>query len=146
MYDSRDETSRTLAAIQRLEVELESYDEVLLSEELNVLLRREQEMVGEMEELNSRLNERNVHLSRERGRYELLLADLEEVTSENQELDLTIKDNESELEKLDKRVEEKKRFAYIYIYGYKSIGYGKDPVLSRMYIMLIISASVGNVS
>ena len=51
LYDCRDEISKSLQSVQRLEFELDDYDEVLLSEELNVLLRKKGEINEEMNDL-----------------------------------------------------------------------------------------------
>lgn len=51
LYDCRDEITKSLQSVQRLEFELDDYDEVLLSEELNVLLRKKEEINEEMNDL-----------------------------------------------------------------------------------------------
>lgn len=51
LYDCRDEITKSLQSVQRLEFELDDYDEVLLSEELNVLLRKKKEINEEMNDL-----------------------------------------------------------------------------------------------
>lgn len=95
--------------VQRLEVELDDFDEVLLSEEINVLLLRRQEMIDEMEDLKLEVDQYASHISKKNGKSEELARQLEVNQKENSDLDTMIHGNEEDLSKLQKRVEEKKR-------------------------------------
>ena len=109
LYDCRDEISKALQAVQHLDIQLEDFDEVLLSEEINVLLLRQQEMREEMADVQRQVENYELHLSQGREESRHLLDELEEMDRENDELDSAININEEELYKLQKRVDEKKR-------------------------------------
>ena len=109
LYDCRDEISRSLHTVQRLELELDSCDEVLLSEELNVLLRKQEELNEEMNELRLQLTDCDSHIRTEHQKSQSLNSQLEHLDEDNKNIEKEIKTSEDEMDKLQKRVEEKKR-------------------------------------
>ena len=96
--------------MQRLELELDSCDEVLLSEELNVLLRKQEELNEEMNELRLQLTDCDSHIRTEHKQSQSLNSQLEHLDEDNKNIDKEIKSSEDEMDKLQKRVEEKKRW------------------------------------
>lgn len=113
LYDCRDEISRSLHTVQRLEVDLDSCDEVLLSEELNVLLRKQEELDEEMNELRVQLTDCDSHILTEHQQTKSLASELDDLEKDNADIDKEIKGTENEMEKLQSRVEEKKRYVIL---------------------------------
>ncbi|XP_067928580.1 ras association domain-containing protein 8-like isoform X2 [Watersipora subatra] len=120
LYDCRDEVTKALTTVQHLDVELEDFDEVLLSEEINVLVLRQKEMAEEMTDLQKRIGNCDIHLEKCRAESELLENQIDDVIMEGKHLDYLTKENEEEMLKLEKRVEEKKRFLSEAENGYMS--------------------------
>lgn len=109
LYDCRDEITRALQTVHRLENELEQFDDVLLSEELNVLLRKQEEMELEMSQLQRQLNESDSIYGGKKAEASQLQAELELINAENDQIVLQTKENDKELDKLESKVNEKKK-------------------------------------
>lgn len=109
LYDCRDEITRALQTVHRLDSELERCDDVLLSEELNVLLRRQEEMELEMSELQRRLNKWDAGEDEKKSQTSQLERDLEEISVESEEIQSQIEESDGELSKLESKINERKK-------------------------------------
>lgn len=112
LYDCRDEIQRALSTVQKLELELEACDEVLLSEELNVLLRRRDEMDCEINDIKQKISECEKDYEAKTVLTEDYKSQLEALTHEAENIESEITAYEQETKKLHQRVDEKKRFDF----------------------------------
>lgn len=88
---------------------LDDYDDVLLSEELNVLLRRRHEINKEMTDMQNEIERHDGLLVETKEASRLLTVDIEEVRKETDELQESIDTSIEEISQIQKQVDSKDR-------------------------------------
>lgn len=111
LYDCRDDIAKAVQTVQRLEIELDECDEVLLSEELHVLRIKRQEMEDEMTGLNTKLADCSTELETKTKESTSLRNQIDEIEQDSHLVEQQITDREKEIHKLQSRVAEKKRYS-----------------------------------
>jgi len=88
---------------------LDDYDDVLLSEELNVLLRRRHEINKEMTDMQNEIERHDGLLVETKEASRQLTVDIEEVSKETDELQESIDTSIEEISQIQKQVDSKDR-------------------------------------
>lgn len=109
LYDCQEEINQALVAIHQLEEELEDYDEVLLSEELNVILRKQAEVQEEINALTHSVKQTDSQLENKTKQSNELVTKLKRLDKETEEIDSLLADHEMETKALQRKVNDKQK-------------------------------------